>query len=91
MKRESRRFPFREISRLPRDATGHELDGVVDLGDRLLPVEIMSGQTVAADSVDALRWWTGLPGNRNKRGVLVHGRHRALSLHGFSVLPWFLK
>ena len=74
-----------------RDATGHELDGLIDLGDRLVPVEIKSGLTVAADSVDALRWWTGLPGNRNKRGVLVHGGDRTLSLHGFTILPWFLK
>jgi len=74
-----------------RDATGHELDGLMDLGDRLVPVEVKSGVTVAADSVDALRWWTGLPGNRNKRGVLVHGGDRTLSLHGFTVLPWFLK
>jgi hypothetical protein len=74
-----------------RDATGHELDGLIDLGDRPLPIEIKSGLTVAADSVDGLRWWTGLPGNRNKRGILVHGGDRALSLHGFTVLPWFLK
>lgn len=74
-----------------RDATGHELDGIIDLGGHLLPVEVKSGLTVAADSVDALRWWTGLPGNRNKRGILVHGGDRALSLHGFTVLPWFLR
>ncbi|MBI3447506.1 MAG: ATP-binding protein [Acidobacteria bacterium] len=74
-----------------RDATGHELDGLIDLGDRLLPVEVKSGLTVAADAVDALRWWTGLPGNRNKRGTLVYGGARPLSLHGFTVLPWFLK
>ncbi len=74
-----------------RDATGHELDAIIDLGNRLLPVEVKSGLTVAADSADGLRWWTGLRGNRNKRGVLVHGGSRALSLHGFTVLPWFLK
>lgn len=74
-----------------RDSTGHELDGLLDLGDRLLPIEVKSGRTVAADSADALRWWTGLPGNRNKSGILVHGGDRALSLHGFTVLPWFLR
>ncbi len=54
-------------------------------------VEVKSGLTVAADSVDGLRWWTALPGNRDKRGILVHGGDSALSLHGFTVLPWFLK
>ena len=74
-----------------RDATGHELDCLIDLGNRQLPVEIKSGLTVAADSVNGLRWWTGLPGNKNKGGVLVHGGVRTFSLHGFTVLPWFLK
>jgi len=73
-----------------RDATGHELDCLIDLGDRLLPVEVKSGLTVAGDAVDGLRWWTGLPGNNNKRGALVYGGDRALSLHGFTVLPWYL-
>jgi len=74
-----------------RDATGHELDCLIDLGDRLLPVEVKSGLTVAGDAVDGLRWWTGLPGNNNKRGILVYGGDRALSLHGFTVLPWYFK
>jgi predicted AAA+ superfamily ATPase len=32
-----------------RDSTGHEVDILMDLGDRLVPVEVKSGQTVAAD------------------------------------------
>ncbi len=74
-----------------RDATGHELDVLLDLGERLLPVEVKSGLTVAPDAVNSLRWWIALPGNRNKRGVLVHGGASAFSLHGITVLPWFLK
>ena len=73
-----------------RDATGHELDILLDLGDRLLPVEVKSGLTVSPDTVNGLRWWTGLPANRNKRGVLIHGGTSAFSLHGFTVRPWFL-
>ena len=73
-----------------RDATGHELDILLDLGDRLLPVEVKSGLTVSPDAVNGLRWWTGLPTNRNTRGVLVHAGTSAYSLHGFTVLPWFL-
>ena len=41
------------------------------LGDRLVPVEVKSGQTVASDAADNLRWWTKLA--RTHRGVLVHG------------------
>jgi len=74
-----------------RDATGHEIDLLVDLGDRLLPIEVKSGLTVPPDAVDGLRWWTSLPGNRNKEGVLVHGGNDTFRLHGFIVLPWFLR
>lgn len=37
-----------------RDQKGHECDLVVDQGDRLIAVEIKSGQTVAADTIAAL-------------------------------------
>ena len=74
-----------------RDATGHEIDVLVDLGDRLLPVEVKSGLTVASDALDGLRWWTGLPGNRNKSGVLVHGGRDTFTHQDFTVLPWFLR
>jgi uncharacterized protein len=73
-----------------RDASGHEIDLLIDLGDRLLPVEVKSGMTVSPDMVDALRWWTGLPGNRNRGGALVHGGDQGFSLHGFAVRPWFV-
>lgn len=71
-----------------RDSTGHELDVVVDLGTRLLPIEAKSGLTVGADAVDGLRYWTSLTGNPNRGGCLVHGGDRPYSLHGFAVRPW---
>lgn len=74
-----------------RDATGHEIDVLVDLGDRLLPVEVKSGLTVTPESFNGLRWWTGLPGNHNKQGVLVHGGTGSGARYGFTLLPWFLR
>jgi hypothetical protein len=73
-----------------RDAGGHEIDLLLDLGDRLLPVEVKSGMTVSPQVVDGLRWWTALPGNKNRGGALVHGGDRCYSLHGFAVRPWFV-
>jgi uncharacterized protein len=73
-----------------RDASGHEIDLLVDLGDRLLPVEVKSGMTVSTDMVDGLRWWTGLPGNHDHGGSLIHGGDQFFPLHGFAVRPWFL-
>ncbi|WP_419860221.1 ATP-binding protein [Candidatus Palauibacter sp.] len=73
-----------------RDATGHEIDVLIDAGDRLIPVEVKSGRTVPPDAVAALKWWTSIPSNPNRGGVLVHGGTEHFDLDGFRVLPWFL-
>lgn len=74
-----------------RDATGHEIDVLIDTGERIIPVEVKSGQTVAGDAVDTLAWWTSIPSNPNQGGVLVHGGEESFDFKGFRVLPWFLR
>lgn len=73
-----------------RDATGHEIDILIDAGSRLIPVEVKSGRTVPPDAIAGLRWWTAIPSNPNRGGVLVHGGTESFNLSGFRVLPWFL-
>lgn len=73
-----------------RDATGREIDILIDTGERIVPVEVKSGQTVAADAVDTLVWWTSIPSNPNHGGVLVHGGTESFDFKGFRILPWFL-
>jgi len=73
-----------------RDATGHEIDLIVDLGASLIPLEVKAGRTVASDALDDLRWWTGLGGNPTRGGLLVHGGLQRQSRHGFVILPWYL-
>ena len=74
-----------------RDAAGREIDVLVDAGGRIVPVEVKSGRTVPADAVDTLAWWTALPGNPNRGGVLVHGGTGRFEFRGFRVLPWYLQ
>ncbi len=74
-----------------RDATGHEIDILIGAGGRLVPMEVKSGRTVAADAVDTLVWWTAIPSNPNRGGVLVHGGEESFDFKGFRVLPWFLR
>ena len=73
-----------------RDATGHEIDILIDAGQRQIPVEVKSGRTVPPDAVSGLEWWTSIPANPNQGGVLVHGGTESFDLSGFRVLPWFL-
>lgn len=74
-----------------RDATGHEVDILIDTGGRVVPVEVKSGQTVAADAAAGLLWWTSIPGNPNRGGILVHGGTDTFDFQGVRVLPWFLR
>ncbi len=74
-----------------RDAAGREIDILIDAGDRLIPMEIKSGQTVAPDAMRTLDWWTSIPANPNRGGVLVHGGNERFSLGEYQVLPWFLQ
>ena len=73
-----------------RDATGHEIDFLIDLGTRLIPVEAKSGRTVPPDAVAGLKWWTSIRDNPNRGGALVHGGAESFDLAGFQILPWFL-
>jgi hypothetical protein len=73
-----------------RDKSGHEVDSVIDLGSRLIPVEIKSGATVARDFFAGLSYWLDLPRNVEKRGVLVYGGgEQSHTREGHVVRPWF--
>ncbi len=54
-------------------------------------MEIKSGQTVAPDAVHTLDWWTSIPANPNRGGLLVHGGGESFTLGNYQVLPWFLR
>ena len=78
-----------------RDSTGHEIEILLETtagtDPRLVPIEVKAGETVASDAVDTLAWWTGIPDNPNRDGVLVHGGTGSFDFKGFRVLPWFLQ
>jgi uncharacterized protein len=55
-----------------RDNTGHEIDCLVDQGERLLPIEIKSGKTVSEDFFKGLRFWCRISGTEARDTVLVY-------------------
>ncbi len=71
-----------------RDASGREVDLLIDAGDRVIPVEIKSGLTVAPDAFDGLRAWNAVSGQRS--GVLVHGGESTLAQRELVARPWHL-
>lgn len=72
-----------------RDATGHEVDVLLDLGSRLIPLETKSGRTVAADFFDALVYWRTLSGQPEGPAALVYGGDRLFRQRGVVVYPWY--
>jgi len=72
-----------------RDRTGHEVDLLVEDGTTLHPVEIKSGQTVASDMLEGIRWWRRLAGDLAGAGTLVYGGDERQDRGGVAVRPWF--
>ena len=54
-----------------RDATGHEIDALLDFGTRRVPVEAKTGETVLRDSFRGLEHYLKLSGDET--GVLFYG------------------
>jgi uncharacterized protein len=73
-----------------RDSTGHEIDLLVELGAKRIALEAKSGQTIADDFFDGLRYWRDLAGRKGSQTALVYGGDRRFVQDGCVVHPWFV-
>lgn len=73
-----------------RDQSGNEVDLVVETGDRLLLVEIKSGERVASDAIESMRAMVATFGEtkRKVQGLIVYGGDTTASVHGIELVPW---
>lgn len=71
-----------------RDSKGLEIDLLIEEGDDLTPVEIKSGQTIAADFFAGLTAWLALAGQPDHAARLVYGGDRDLRNRNVAVTPW---
>ena len=72
-----------------RDRTGHEIDLIIDMGQKLFPVEIKSSYTIASDFFDGIKYWLSLKGNIQKTGALVYAGNEHYKREGMSVKAWY--
>ena len=72
-----------------RDRSGHEVDVLIDHGDRLQPIEIKSGQTLSRAQFEGLQRWLDLAGSSGDSPLLVYGGNEAVANSGIEVYPWF--
>ena len=69
-----------------RDSAGHEIDFLIDDGERLTPIEARSGQTIAGGFFTGLEFWRKL--SRTREAVLVYGGDRSFRRLGSTVYRW---
>ena len=70
-----------------RDSHGHEVDLLVDLGSRRVPVEVKAGSTVASDFLRGLDRYVRMSGD--PEGILVHGGNANYRRRGHHIRSWF--
>lgn len=71
-----------------RDSVGHEVDVIVDQGLQLVPIEIKSGETLAEDAFNGLRYWLGLAETPNAPAALVYGGADSFRRSGVVATSW---
>jgi hypothetical protein len=71
-----------------RDSAGHEMDVLVDLGNRQVPIEVKSGETVAGDFFGMLRYWRRLVEDESAPAALVYGGDESFVREGVAVRSW---
>lgn len=71
-----------------RDNTGHEIDCIIDQGDKLMPLEMKSGKTVANDFFKGLHYYVKLSGNTVTRPTVVYAGLTDQPRKEGSVLSW---
>jgi len=71
-----------------RSRAGHEVDGLIDRGSGLDPVEIKAGQTLNADFFRGLQRWLDLAGRDAGTPWLVYGGDERRRQDGVEVVGW---
>lgn len=70
-----------------RDNMGNEVDILIESGETQIPVEIKSGQTIAADFLAGLEKWRKIS-QADAPSYLVYGGSRSVSQKGTRILAW---
>ncbi len=71
-----------------RDHVGHEIDLLVDIGGKMYPIEIKSGQNLQASFFKGLQYFNKLSGNDPANGYIVYGGEQHLEGEHGNVRGW---
>ena len=71
-----------------RDSNGNEVDVIADVGVKLMPIEIKSGQTLNREFFVGLERWVALAGDRAASPALIYGGTETHERKGIRVFGW---
>lgn len=71
-----------------RDSNGNEVDVIVELGGRLMPIEIKSGKTISREAFAGLNKWSALGGDAVINPTLIYGGTDDYNHSGIRVVGW---
>ena len=71
-----------------RDRHGHEVDYLLNLGGRIIPVEIKSGETLTSDFFKGLKYWNRLADNAPEDSILIYGGREQQQRKHARVFGW---
>ena len=71
-----------------RDSQGHEIDCLIEKGEKLTPIEIKSGKTINSEFFDGLKFWNDLSGNDSENSFLIYGGYEKQVRSGIKVIDW---
>ncbi len=73
-----------------RDATGHEVDCIIEQGNKIVPVEIKSGLTVNRDYFKGLNYWLNLAqADEGSPAAIIYGGDNSTVRNNVHVYPWW--
>jgi len=71
-----------------RDQSGLEIDLIIERGEKLMPIEMKSGQTITSDFFKGLTRWMTLAGDVADHPTLIYGGMGKQERHHISVYGW---
>lgn len=71
-----------------RNNTGDEVDVVIEQGEKLMPIEIKSGQTFNTDFLAGINKWIKIAGDTALTPQLIYGGSENMTRNGVEVRSW---
>jgi len=71
-----------------RNASGNEIDILLDWGEACVPIEIKSAKTVAPDFFDGINYWRELAGDAKQPAALIYGGDKTFRRSDVCVYSW---